>query len=447
MLTKDHAGYPISGANAKGVERLESALHELRCYFRDPVATVNAALAEAPDMVMGHVLRAYLHLLGTEPAALPVARQSCAQAANLPATDRERLHVEAVRLLTEGRWRDAGRTLEDLAIDYPRDALALQVGHQIDFFTGDSRMLRDRIARALPWWSNGMPGYHSVIGMYAFGLEETGNYQEAEAHGRRGVELEQHDGWSQHAVAHVMEMQNRQRDGIVWMRANPGTWSHESFFAAHNWWYLALYHLDLDEFDEVLALYDGPIRGKQSGVILDMLDASALLWRLTLRGVDVGNRWDALADNWAPVAAAGNYAFNDLHAMMAFAGAGRASAAAAVLQAQTLAMEQPGDNAAFLREAGHAATLAIKAFGDGNFTETMRLLRPIRSTAHRCGGSHAQRDLIDLTLIEAALRGGETHLATALVAERVAAKPASTSAAQLAKRAKLHGAATSSSMV
>ena len=289
MPTHDHAGYPVTGASPQAVEMLQTALHELRCYFRDPVATVNAALAEAPDMVMGHVLHAYLHLLGTEPAALPVARQSYGCAAKLPATARESLHVEAVRLLTQGRWRDAGRTLEDIAIDYPRDALALQVGHQIDFFTGDSRMLRDRIARALPAWSSGMPGYHSVIGMYAFGLEETGHYTEAEVHGRRGVELEPHDGWSQHAVAHVMEMQNRQRDGIAWMRANPSAWSHQSFFAVHNWWHLALYHLDLGEIDEVLALYDDPIYGKKSGVILDMLDASALLWRLTLRGVKRAN--------------------------------------------------------------------------------------------------------------------------------------------------------------
>ncbi len=215
MPTHDHAGYPVTGASPQAVEMLQTALHELRCYFRDPVATVNAALAEAPDMVMGHVLHAYLHLLRTEPAALPVARQSYGCVAKLSATARASLHVEAVRLLTQGRWRDAGRTLEDIAIDYPRDALALQIGHQIDFFTGDSRMLRDCIARALPAWSNGMPGYHAVIGMYAFGLEETGNYTEAEVHGRRGVELEPHDGWSQHAVAHVMEMQNRQRDGIA----------------------------------------------------------------------------------------------------------------------------------------------------------------------------------------------------------------------------------------
>jgi tetratricopeptide (TPR) repeat protein len=436
MQAKDYADHDVSGADASAIEQLETALYEFRCFIRDPVATVNAALARAPDMVMGHVLHAYLHLLGTEPAAIPVAKQSLATAIKLPATDREHRHLDAVRLLTEGYWRDAGRALEDLSIEYPRDALALQAGHAIDFFVGDSRMLRDRIARALPAWNKNMAGFHALLGMYAFGLEESGNYAQAESYGRRGVELEPRDGWAQHAVAHVMEMQSRQRDGIAWMRANPAAWSHESFFAVHNWWHLALYHLDLGEIEEVLKLYDGPVRGNESTVILEMVDAAAMLWRLMLRGVDVGNRWQAVADHWAPVASGGNYAFNDMHAMMAFVGAGRVKAQQDVLQAQTAAAEggSEGDNANFIHEVGRPATLAIKAFGDGNYAEAVRLLRPIRNYAHRVGGSHAQRDLLDLTLIEAAVRGGEMPLAKALIAERIAAKPTSTSAQRLSQR-------------
>lgn len=434
MTTKDYADHIVSGADATAVEQLEAALHEFRCYIRDPVATINAALAHAPDMVMGHVLHAYLHLLGTEPDAIAVAKQSLDTATQLPASDRERRHLEAVRLLTEGRWRDAGRTLEDLSIEYPRDALALQAGHQVDFFVGDSRMLRDRIARALPAWSKTMTGYHALLGMYAFGLEETGDYAKAEACGRRGVELDPRDGWAQHAVAHVMEMQSRQRDGIAWMRANPHAWSHESFFAVHNWWHLALFHLDLGDTDEVLRLYDGPIRGNESTMILEMIDASAMLWRLMLRGVDVGNRWQTLAGHWAPVAGGGNYAFNDMHAMMAFVGAGHAEAQETVLQAQAAAVEGDGDNVSFICEAGRAATLAIKAFGEGNYRETIRLLRPVRNHAHRFGGSHAQRDVLDLTLIDAAFRCGETSLAQALTAERLAAKPTSRSANLLSLR-------------
>jgi hypothetical protein len=419
---KDSAGYRVSGASAGSLDTLEQALHEFRCYIGDPPATVARALAATPELVMGHVLEAYLNLLGTEPEGLDVARHACQSARPLPANDRERRHLAAVEHLTRGRWRAAGRVLEDLSVEYPRDALALQAGHLIDFFVGDARMLRDRVARALPAWDAAVPGYHAVLGMHAFGLEETGHYARAEVDGRRSVELEPRDGWGHHAVAHVMEMQGRRRDGIAWMRANPDAWSRESFFAVHNWWHLALFHLSLDEVDEVLALYDGPIRGGVSPLILDMVDASALLWRLKLRGVDLGERWSTLADRWAPVAGAGSYAFNDMHAMMAFAGAGRTAAADALLEAQRAAMAGGADNADFIRDVGDAATRAIRAFAEGEYAETVRLLRPMRNHAHRFGGSHAQRDVIDLTLIEAAVRAGQRNLAEALLAERADAR-------------------------
>jgi hypothetical protein len=425
MKHVDSAGHGLSGATADSVAHFETAAQQLRCYVGDPVATVDAALAAAPQMVMAHVLRGYLHLLGTEPAGLPVARDCHEAAARLPADERERGHVEAVRLLSQGRWRAAGRVLEDVAIAWPRDALALQVGHQIDFFRGDSRMLRDRIARALPAWSKSIPGYHALLGMHAFGLEETGDYAQAERQGRAAVELERRDTWAWHAVAHVHEMRNRPADGIAWLTSDIGAWSEDSFFAVHNWWHLALYHLEVDAIDEVLRLFDGPIFGRRSNVVLDMVDASAMLWRLHLRGIDVRSRAAELAGLWAPIAAAGNYAFNDTHAMMAFVVSGREAEQQAVLEAQRAAMASDADNAGFTRDVGHAATRAVQAFGQGRYADCADLLRPIRSHAHRFGGSHAQRDVIDLTLIEAAFRSGNEALAAALAAERTAVRPAS----------------------
>ena len=244
-----------------------------------------------------------------------------------------------------------------------------------------------------------MPGYHALLGMHAFGLEECADYARAEAQGRTAVELEPRDGWAQHAVAHVMEMQCRQADGIAWMRAAPDAWSTDSFFKVHLWWHLALYHLELGEIDEVLALFDGPIYGERSPVVLNMIDASAMLWRLHLRGIDVGQRWEAVADGWRPFARAGNYVFNDVHAVMAFIGARRADAVEEVLDAQQAVMRGAGDNASFTREVGHPLTLALKAFGEERYNETVRLIRPLREIAHRFGGSHAQRDLLDLALI------------------------------------------------
>ena len=421
--TTDGLGNAMSGASVTARGLYEKALGEFQTYAGDPVATVDQALADSPGFVMGYALRAWLHLLGTEPSGLPVARDALGIARDLPAAAQERGHLAAIGHLVEGDWMAASRTLEDVSIQHPRDALALQTGHQIDFFTGNARMLRDRIARALPAWNKGMPGYHAMLSMHAFGLEENGDDAAAEAAGRRSVELEPRDGWGQHAVAHVLEMQNRTADGIAWMRANPEAWSTDSFFAVHNWWHLALYHLDRGEMDAVFALYDGPIKGGQSQVVLDLIDATAMLWRLHLRGAEVGGRWASVADAWDAVGGAGAYAFNDWHAAMAYVGANRPDALEALEAAATRAVAGVGDNAGFTRDVGLPLIHAVKAFGAGHFATAAAMIRPVRGIAHHFGGSHAQRDLVDLTLIEAAIRGGDAALATALANERAAIKP------------------------
>jgi hypothetical protein len=431
----DTHGHPVSGATAAAIDHYEQAAHELRCLIGDPLASIDRALAEAPGMSIAHTLRAWLHLLGTEAPALSTAREAAEAAASHAGTERERLHAHAAALVAAGRWRDAARVLEDLSALHPRDLLALQAGHQVDFFTGDSRMLRDRIARVRPHWNDAMPGHHAVLGMHAFGLEETGDYQQAERTGRLAIDLEPRDTWAWHAVAHVHEMRSAPKDGIAWLEPNAAHWSRDSFFAVHNWWHLALFKLEQDRHDEVLALYDTAIGGPGSGVVLDMIDQSALLWRLALRGVDVGERWQPLAERWAPHAGAGNYAFNDLHAMIAFASAGRSDLIVQLRDTQQAALAGDGDNRAFIAEVGGAATRAVQAFVAGDHAAVVTLLRPIRSKAHCFGGSHAQRDLLDLTLIEAALRSGDRPLAAALAAERAAMRPASPLAQRFVARA------------
>jgi hypothetical protein len=220
-------------------------------------------------------------------------------------------------------------------------------------------------------------------------------------------------------------MTGRKREGIAWMRANPEAWSRDSFFAVHNWWHVAVFHLDLGETETVLELFDGAIHGRRSGIVLEMIDAAALLWRLELRGIDVGDRWAALADGWEPHATAGNYTFNDAHATMAFLRAGRSAALASLLDAQEAAMARDDDNAEFTRRVGRPVTRALVAFHRGNYVEAARGLRQVRNGAALFGGSHAQRDLLDLTLLEAARRQGDAPLYAALAAERLAARPGS----------------------
>ncbi len=262
--------------------------------------------------------------------------------------------------------------------------------------------------------------------MHAFGLEETGDYARAEQTGRHALELNARDPWAVHAVAHVMEMQGRLAEGIAWLESRASDWSPDNGFAYHNWWHLALYYLDLGEHAKVLEVYDTRIRPGRSQVILEMIDATAMLWRLGLRGVDVGDRWSELADAWEPLAADAHYAFNDAHAMMAFVAGRRESAARTLLAAlRARADHDAGTNTLMTREVGLPVCVALAAFGRGDWDVVIEMLRPVRLVAQRFGGSHAQRDILSLTLIEAALRGGEAKLARAFAAERTQVKPTS----------------------
>jgi hypothetical protein len=187
----------------------------------------------------------------------------------------------------------------------------------------------------------------------------------------------------------------------------------------------------------VLDIYDRLVHPKPSQIAYENIDASALLWRLYLRGVDVGDRWQALAQDWAPAVEDGYYAFNDAHAVMAFVGAGRLDLVerAVAAMARQAASGAPGGNGMMTRDVGLPLARAMVAFSRGDHDTCIDLLLGMRQHAHRFGGSHAQRDVVHLTLLESALRAGRTRLAQALVAERTALKPDSPFNRLLAARA------------
>jgi len=273
-------------------------------------------------------------------------------------------------------------------------------------------------------WSPDLPGYSILLGMYSFGLEEAGDYARAEEAGRRAVEMQPLDCWAHHAVAHVMEMQGRPEDGIGWMIAREPHWAgDDNFFKVHNWWHRSLYHLDLGQIDEVLALYDGPIRHDRSTLAIELVDASALLWRLHLSGNDVGERWNEVATAWDSHADGRTYPFNDWHAVMAYLGAGRDGDVARIIAVYRNNGADTADAAEWGRRTALPLVEGFAAFWRGDYEIAADRLHGARFIANSFGGSHAQRDIIDWTLTEAAVRGGLTELAEALANERLALKP------------------------
>ncbi len=422
MLT-DRQGHAMSGATTASAARYDEAVAAFNLYRGDPLSPLDAAMAEAPEHAMAPIAKAMLLALATEPAATAEAQKLYDQAKPLAMDERERSFMAALGLLLRGDWVKAATAMDLHNARWPRYLLALQAGHLMDFFRGNARDLRDRVARAMPAWPDDMPGQGVVRGMYAFGLEECGDYARAEDMGRAAIDAEPRDAWAHHAVAHVMEMQGRAADGIGWMLAREPYWAEDdNFFKVHNWWHRALCHLDLGQQQEALALYDGPVRGQRSMVAVDMVDASALLWRMQLVGVDVGDRWEELADGWERHADGTLYPFNDWHAAMAYLGAGRASQMAGLRARLRLAAMGDNEVAAWAGKIAMPLIEGFAAFHRGEYETAVTVLHPLRFVAHQQGGSHAQRDIIDWTMTEAAIRGGMRELATSFANERVALK-------------------------
>ena len=255
------------------------------------------------------------------------------------------------------------------------------------------------------------------------------------------------DGWAVHAVTHVMEMQGRIDEGIGWLTSREADWATpDNAFAPHNWWHLALFHMDRGAFDAALDLYDRKIDGPQADMVLVLVDCTALLWRLQLEGVNIGDRFERVADRWHGKALdeRGFYAFNDLHAMMSFAATGRAADSSRLLaEMRGTAESGVGANRMMTRDIGLPLAEGVLDYAQGQPDRAIERIDAVRDAANGFGGSHAQRDLLTLTLITAALRAGDFARARHLLAERQVHKPTAWSARLAARieRAALPAAA------
>ena len=400
---RDARGCRISGANARALDHFEDALSCWQSWTGDPHAGVQRALDAAPEFVMALVLEAQLHLCSRDPAGVGKAHAALARARLLPQNGRERMHLAVIATELQGEIERSRQLLAALLGEYPRDAVALTAAHALDHFLGDAASLRERVAAVMPHWSSADTGYHALLAMLAFGQEECGDYDRAGDTALRALAINPYDIRAHHAYCHVLEMQAKPREGLRWMGTRATYWTGKGASSTHVWWHLALYHLQLGSRRHALTLYDRCIAGASAPALSELIDASALLWRLQLRGVDPGARWQVLAERWEQHAEDAFCAFNDLHAMLAFVGAQRDDCAWRLLQAQLDRLARGGSNRGMIREVGLPACQAIAAFGAGDYLRAAALLRSLPEVSHRLGGSHAQRGLIGLTL-DAALQ-------------------------------------------
>jgi len=392
----------------------------------NPSAEIERVLAHDPQCLFAHCLRAALVVRADKTAGRSRLAESVAAIEALcpDRNHRARRHAAAARAWLDGDPNLAAECYGAVVNDWPRDVLALAVAHALDFHLGQRRLMRDRIAWVLPAWHAAMPGYASVLAMYAFGLEENAQYALAEEIARRALALDPGHPGAIHVLIHVMEMQGRCLEGLEFLAATEKSWSEGTGFSVHLAWHRALFHLDANNAAPALATYDAQISIARSSDMAALADASALLWRLKLCNIEVNDRWRQLADHWEMQTLIGARPFYIVHAMMAFAATGRVAAAekafAALPLINTDETSRPSEDAL-----APPLCEALLAFAGNDYAACIAWLARVRHIATLCGGSVAQCDVVHLTFTEAALRARQLRLAGALVAERMSEKPTS----------------------
>jgi len=403
----DIHGLPLGTRSGAAANAYNRALGSYIGYRADLSVHVKAALEADPGFAMGHCLMGYSLMLAFHQgmAGMAAAAHRAAAQACTGATAREQAHVRALGFWVAGDLDAALRDWEALLASHPHDVLALRLAHFNYFWTGRVEEMRASLERLRPHWSEALAAYPTLLSCLSFALEETGDYPAAERAGREAVERDPADVWGTHAVAHVLEMQQRREEGIAWLAGLEKHWQGKNNIVHHLWWHRALHHLDRGEHTVVLELYDRRFRDLASPLVaampdlyIDVQNAASMLFRLERRGVDVGRRWQELADRAQARIGDCLSAFTLPHWMMALAAAGREGPARQLLDAIRSSASP------VVREVALPVCEAVLAHRRGEHARAVALVSPVRGRLQQLGGSHAQRAVLEELYRDALLR-------------------------------------------
>lgn len=426
---KDITDLKITVNSVDVLNMYNSAVADL-CRFKNPVPAIKTLLDLETNFVMGQVFNGYINLWTTDRDDLQWSLESLTMLSTFDISDlhhREKMHIQVLKAWAKGDLTAASKLLDDILIEYPLDILALLSGHQLDFFLGDTINLLERVSRVLPSWDKESPLYGFLLGMLSFGLEENGRYELAEQYAKESVQRFPQDIWGIHAVAHALEMQNKFEEGAKFLQEHEQYWHHDNVMVSHVAIHQILFLLETGDLTKALEVYDNFVHPDSQCIEpMALVDASSVLWRLYLEGEALGDRMEVLAESWKQKSEQLFYSFNDAHAMIAFAATSDHDSARKLLD-DIKEYVSHGDNVAtnhrMSANVGLPVCEAIYAFTQGDYNTVVSKLMSIKTITAQFGGSHAQRDIIARTLLDAAIRANNKTMARALVNERLIARP------------------------
>ena len=385
-----------------------------------PDAKLEAALEVDEGFAMAHVVQAYvLHLQTNVPAARAAAQKAVELSAGCSREEQQIARI--VHSFTHGKGTEAIGLVNEHLDEFPTDTLAMRVAQRLymlgcfgagvpDFPNHLMAMMR-KVAPA-----NGDDW--AFLGQYAFAHHETNQPEKAMDLATRSLEGNPQNAVASHSVTHSYFEQGDAANGGRWLGDWLDGWDRRASYNTHLSWHLALFELAQGKYRQALDLYETHIRpGVQARNLANLQDAASLMWRLQIySGEEPGKPWDEVRDMALPAAETPGPAFRDCHAALAFAGAGDAESTQKFVD-RVKAQGEKGDDLS--REMVLPIALGAAAFAAGDYDEAADLMGPTYPMLARIGGSHAQREVFEDTLLETYIRAGRYDEARTMLDERL----------------------------
>lgn len=425
MSMTDRFDLPVTTASAEAVAEYTAAIDLLLSANIGADIRLERALAADPDFALAHIAHArLLQLQARMPEAQTAAERAQALASRL--SPREQGHIAVLAGAIGGSASGALEMVRAHAAEYPRDALPLSLALGVFGLLGFSGRrdhheaqlaLLEELAPHWPedWWFLGYLGWAQI---------ETGAVAAGTRRVERSLVLNPRNAHGAHQRTHGFFEAGDAAGGAAFLSDWLPGYQRAGHLHCHLSWHLALFELARGNSEQAMAIYTNAIRPTValSAPMLSLADSASFLWRWQLYGAspELGDEWTEVVAHAQRHFPRASLAFADLHAGLAEAAVGDDMAArsriAGLQDLVDASRLPPGAVAPTLSEG--AAALAC-----GEPAQAARVLETAIADLPRIGGSHAQREVFEDTLIIAYIRSRQQKKAAALLRGRLARRP------------------------
>ena len=403
---KDARGLDVTTDDAAAVGAADDFAARLLRLDQGVEAILDAA-KRFPETSIVQLYAATFWLYGQTGGALETAAVHLRACDALAMNARERALHRALALWHGNDNLRAVEAMEAITTEWPSDLLTAKIAEFLYYVLGQQYMgprFRAHMRR--------LEGVHAedpdFLAMTALASELCSDCSAAEAVADHALAIEPRNPWAQHALSHVLIRQGRVAGGLARL---------ESFLPllaacgrpihCHDAWHLALLHLEQLDVAAAMRVFRTHIWGITPDLVVEQLDAIALLWRIEMAAGPMDAPWPSIARQIAPRALETFMPFMNAHYVYALARAGWADAVEAVL-ARVRARSAADDEEAkrVWAPVGRAAIEAAAAFGAGDRARAAALLDPVMPMITSVGGSDAQDDLFRQTYLRSLQAAG-----------------------------------------